>query len=144
MFTAGTFYLASSSHPDVLDGVEEKIQQLLRLGYRWPGDYDWTHSVRDSIVGKQEYQFRTVIDLTNVLAADLFVLVVQPKFSFGSSAEYGTRVSHHKAAHVVLNGQEMHCFLHHPCAIVHQTWQDFINYIGGLTGRPPGIEIHKA
>lgn len=116
-----TFYLAASSKS--LGAVQRMAFDLQEAGFVWYGGWIWSDMME---IPAPHFLGAVHNDLASAVHADLFVLVLGPHPSFGAAAEFGARLTAGKEAHVVLNGQPDHPFLHHAKVTKWATWDDFM------------------
>jgi hypothetical protein len=145
----GTFYIASSIKN--IPMVKQCAADLEALGMRWCNNYAWASfeeiieqegMLKDSVGGDNTLTAMGARDIAGAVGASIFVAIMCPEFTQrGSFVEVGARLGNYREAHIIRRDYDDMFFFHHPNAVVHENWTDFMlamfphsGYIPGSTG----------
>jgi hypothetical protein len=132
---ANTFYLAGSTSN--IKTLRSRAKDLEQRGLRWVNNHPWvTDEVNMLQMGKSSKDLENgpVIraglaakDICGASGAALFVAVISNHSQRGVFFEIGARIGANKEAHIIIeDGTKDYLFYHHPCALIYESWNDFI------------------
>lgn len=104
-----TFFISSSSRPDIRERTLALAERLKLLGWGWYDDYCWADNFEtaEDLAEPEDLQRRIEGNIGGAICADIFIMIDDPTIiSRGSNIEFGARLAALKDSYII--GGESH------------------------------------